>query len=473
LGEGRFNRGSTARVVAVQQRPQVASVNMRVELRARWLAVPEQLLQQIRQTLPAGLARQDQAALLKASAQGGVVRLALVWVFLGTDMGTLRAEGEPLAVLPHRSGGKTCCRIWVFLGIFMGMKDYRIILPKQIPTDLVNKIAEIDEFKGRWEALKTIAPDSLSRLQRVATIASIGSSTRIEGAQLTDAQIDELLSHVDKRSFQSRDEEEVAGYAEAMQIVFDSAEDIPITENHIKQLHGILLNFSSKDTRHKGEYKKLPNNVEAFDADGNSVGVVFETATPFDTPFYMERLVQWYRAEMQARDFHPLLLIGAFVVHFLAIHPFQDGNGRLSRILTTLMLLQNGYLYVPYCSLESIIEKNKEQYYLALRKAQKSFTAQHTGMKDWLGYFLRILIKQKTILQQRIEQDTQLALGKLSPLSTRIVQTVTQRQKTTISDIVTLLNINRNTAKKHLKDLAAKKLIRQNGTGKGTWYSPV
>lgn len=355
----------------------------------------------------------------------------------------------------------------------MGMKKYEITLPKQLPTEMVNKIAEIDEFKGRWDAIKNIAPDSLSRLHRIATIASIGSSTRIEGAQLSDTQVNELLSHIDRKSFQSRDEEEVAGYAEVMELAFDSAEDITITENHIKQMHSILLKYSSKDSRHKGEYKKHPNNVEAFNANGNSVGVIFKTAEPFDTPFYMENLVQWYRTEIHARDYHPLLIIGAFIVHFLAIHPFQDGNGRLSRVLTTLMLLQHGYQYVPYCSLESIIEKNKDQYYMALRKAQKSFAAQHAGMKDWLSYFLRILIKQKSILQQRIEQETQLALGKLSPTSTQIMQLVCQRQKTTISDIVELLNINRNTVKKHLKELAAKNLIRQNGTGKGTWYSPA
>jgi len=361
------------------------------------------------------------------------------------------------------------------MGIFMGMKKYEIILPAQIPSETVNKIAEIDEFKGRWDALKNIAPDSLSRLQRIATIQSIGSSTRIEGAHLSDAQIDELLSQIDKKSFQSRDEQEVAGYAEAMELVFESWEDISITENHIKQLHGILLKYSEKDSRHKGEYKKFPNNVEAFDANGKSIGVIFKTAQPFDTPFFMEALVQWYRDETQARNYHPLHIIGAFVVHFLAIHPFQDGNGRLSRILTTLMLLRSGYQYVPYCSLESIVEKNKHQYYQALRKAQKSFSAsaRHAGMKDWLNYFLRILIKQKSILQQRIEQETQLAIGKLSPVSTRIVQLVGQRQKTTISDIVTLLDINRNTVKKHLKELVDKNLIRKNGTGKGTWYSPA
>lgn len=168
----------------------------------------------------------------------------------------------------------------------MGMQDYKIkiILPNDLPSEMVNKIAEIDEFKGRWDALKNIAPESLSRLRKVATIASIGSSTRIEGAHLSDAQVNDLLSAIDKKSFQSRDEQEVAGYADAMELVFESYDEIAITENHIKQLHDILLQHSTKDTRHKGEYKKFPNNVEAFDEQGRSVGVIFRTAEPFDTP---------------------------------------------------------------------------------------------------------------------------------------------------------------------------------------------
>jgi Fic family protein len=354
----------------------------------------------------------------------------------------------------------------------MGMKYCKIILPTQLPSMMVNNIAAIDEFKGRWEALKNIAPD-LSRLQKIATIASIGSSTRIEGAHLSDAQVNALLSNIDRRSFQSRDEQEVAGYADAMEIIFESYDQIPITENHIKQMHSILLKHSSKDSRHKGEYKKFSNNVEAFDPDGKSVGVIFKTVEPFDTPFCMEKLVDWYRQEIHARNHHPLLVIGAFVVHFLAIHPFQDGNGRLSRVLTTLMLMHNGYSYVPYCSLESIVEKNKDQYYLALRKAQKSFAENHAGIIDWLKYFLKILTKQKDILQQRIEQETNLAIGKLSPLSTQIIQIINQQQQATISDIVALSTFNRNTVKKHLKELVEKKMVRQHGTGKGTWYSPA
>jgi Fic family protein len=228
----------------------------------------------------------------------------------------------------------------------------------------------VDEFKGAWRALGLIAPERLSALQRVATIESIGSSTRIEGSKLTDREVERLLTNLDIKSFASRDEQEVAGYAEAMDLVFRSWENIAITENHIKQLHRDLLVHSEKDERHRGSYKTGANNVVAFDESGQQIGIVFETATPFDTPRLMTELVTWFAEATEEKHLHPLLVIAIFTVVLLAIHPFQDGNGRLSRILTTLMLLRAGYAYVPYSSLESVIEQSKEGYYLALRQTQ-------------------------------------------------------------------------------------------------------
>src|SRR6187399_1544653 len=151
-------------------------------------------------------------------------------------------------------------------------------------SDLLRLIGEIDEFKGAWKALGNLAPDRLATLRRVATVESVGASTRIEGAKLTDAQVDALLSNLDLGSFKSRDEQEVAGYAEATKMVFDSWPDIPLDENHVKQLHGILLKFSDRDEHHRGSYKTISNNVEAFDSKGRSVGIIFETSSPFDTP---------------------------------------------------------------------------------------------------------------------------------------------------------------------------------------------
>jgi len=242
-----------------------------------------------------------------------------------------------------------------------------------ITNEILQLVAEIEEFKGSWKALGTLAPERLVVLKRIATIESIASSTRIEGVKLSDRQVEQLLSNLDTKTLRNRDEEEVAGYSEVMQIIFESSEIISITENYIKQLHSILLRYSSKDQRHRGNYKTLDNNVEAFDADGKRLGIVFETATPFETPRLMEDLVFWTRDTLDQNQLHPLIVIAIFVVKFLAIHPFQDGNGRLSRILTTFLLLKTGYNYVPYSSLETIIEQNKESYYLALRRTQQSF----------------------------------------------------------------------------------------------------
>ena len=257
-----------------------------------------------------------------------------------------------------------------------------------ITKDILRLVAEVDEFRGEWRALSNLAPDRLNALKKIAAIESVGSSTRIEGVKLTDREVEQLLSGLDTTSFRSRDEEEVAGYAEAMNLVFESFQEILVTENHIKQLHSILLKYSSKDIRHRGEYKKLPNHVEAFDHNGKSLGIIFETASPFETPMKMEALLQWTNHNLEAKELHPLLIIAVFVVHFLAIHPFQDGNGRLSRILTTLLLLQNGYSYVPYSSMESIVEQNKDNYYLALRKAQRTLDTDDSGLGNWLFFFL-------------------------------------------------------------------------------------
>lgn len=340
-----------------------------------------------------------------------------------------------------------------------------------IDAQALNLIAELDEFKGRWELLGRLAPDKLHSLRRVATIESVGSSTRIEGAKLSDREVELLLRHLDIRSFRSRDEEEVAGYAEVMETVFTAWEEIPFTENHIKQLHGMLLKYSSKDQGHRGEYKKLTNNVEAFDADGKSLGVIFETASPFETPRLMADLLA-STAQLQAsREMHPLLLIAAFIVHFLAIHPFQDGNGRLSRVLSTLLLLQAGYRYVPYSSLERIIEENKDGYYRALRLSQKQIRTADENLDDWVRFFLQSLKKQKDILLHKVEQEK--LLERLSPVSEQLLVLAKERGRLTITDTVTLLGINRNTVKLHLRQLVQQSYLEQHGSGKATWYSPA
>jgi Fic family protein len=267
---------------------------------------------------------------------------------------------------------------------------------------LAKIIAEIDEFKGRWESLKALSADRLSALLRMATIESVGSSTRIEGAKLTNAQVQSLLSSA-IRSFQTRDEQEVAGHAEAMDLVFEAFGDMRMTENHVRQLHQTLLRHSDKDERHRGSYKILANHVVAIDADGLQIGIVFETASPFDTPREMEELIAWTRKAIDEEALHPLLIAAVFIVVFLAIHPFQDGNGRVSRILTTLLLLRAGYAYVPYASLERVIEENRDLYYKALRRTQTTLKGDSPDWEPWIGFFLRSLKKQKDGLAARLQ----------------------------------------------------------------------
>ncbi|MHB1214520.1 MAG: Fic family protein [Thiobacillus sp.] len=339
----------------------------------------------------------------------------------------------------------------------------------QITPEILNLIAGVDEFKGAWRALGTLAPDRLSALRRVATIESIGSSTRIEGSRLSDRQVEQLLSNLQIKSFASRDEQEVAGYAEVMELIFSSWQDIALTENHIRQLHRDLLTYSEKDARHRGHYKTSTNNVVAFDEDGKQLGVVFATATPFDTPPLMTELVSWFNAERQAARLHPLLLIGIWVVVFLEIHPFQDGNGRLSRVLTTLLLLQAGYAYVPYSSLESVIEQSKEAYYLALRQTQGTIRTAAPNWQPWLLFFLRTLAEQVRRLNRKVERE-KLVLAALPELSLQIVEFAREHGRITMGDAIRLTNGNRNTLKQHFRALVEQGHLGQHGAGRGVWY---
>lgn len=339
----------------------------------------------------------------------------------------------------------------------------------QINPEILSLIARVDEFKGAWRALGTLAPDRLSALRRVATIESIGSSTRIEGSKLSDRDVERLLSNLQIKAFTTRDEQEVAGYAEVMNRVFSSWQYITFTENHIKQLHRDLLIHSEKDARHRGNYKTSPNSVVAFDKNGVQIGVVFETATPFDTPRLMDELVTWMQEERKSERLHPLLLIGLWVVVFLEIHPFQDGNGRLSRVLTTLLLLQAGYAYVPYSSLESVIEQNKEAYYVTLRQTQGTIRSNVPNWQPWLLFFLRALAEQVRRLNKKVERE-KLVLAPLPELSLQIVEFAREHGRVTMRDLIRLSGASRNTLKQHFRALVEQGHLNQHGSGRGVWY---
>jgi len=340
----------------------------------------------------------------------------------------------------------------------------------KISPEMLAKIAEIDEFKGKWTGFAILQPEQLKTMKVLSTIESIGSSNRIEGNKLSDAEVEELLSRINKKSFKNRDEEEVAGYAELMNTIFDNYSVIPLTENYIKQLHKILLQFVGKDERHRGEYKKLPNSVAAYDSKGKEIGIVFETAAPFDTPRFMEELIEWTRKNLDDPYLHPLLTIGIFVVHFLAVHPFQDGNGRLSRALTSMLLLKKNYDYMPYSSMESVIEACKEGYYHALRRTQKGIWKNNTDYEPWLSFFLTALQKQKRHLEEKILLISKDNLN-LTHNQKIILNLFNNKPEIISSEISAQTGMNIETVKKNLKLLAEAGYVIKHGATKGAWYT--
>jgi Fic family protein len=258
-----------------------------------------------------------------------------------------------------------------------------------------------------------------------------------------------------------------------MDLVFEAHNDMRLTENHIRQLHQILLRHSDKDERHRGSYKTLSNNVVALDADGREIGVVFETTSPFDTPREMEAFVAWTGKALDEDALHPLLIIAVFIVTFLAIHPFQDGNGRLSRVLTTLMLLRAGYAYVPYASLERVIEENKDLYYRALRRTQTTLGSETPDWEPWVGFFLRCLKKQKDGLAARLEREriARASEADVPELSLQVVEALRAKGRLTIAQLASITGANRNTLKVRLRELVVDGRVRQHGRARATWYS--
>lgn len=341
-----------------------------------------------------------------------------------------------------------------------------------ITPEMLNKIAELDVFKANWGsgAIK-VRPDVLRAMKRVATIESVGSSNRIEGNKMSDADIETLFSGIKKTSFQSRDEEEVAGYADLIERVFGDYSVIPLNGNYIKQLHKILLEHSSKDIEHRGEYKKTSNRVAAFDANGNEIGSIFETATPFDTPRLMGELLDWTNLNLKERYLHPIVVMGVFVVHFLAIHPFNDGNGRMSRALTTMLMLQSGYSYMPYASLESIIEASKGMYYRALHDTQKTIWTDTVDYVPWLDFFTTSLQKQKRHLEAKLERVTSGTDTSLSRNALNVLGAFESRPEWSSGELATYLSMNIDTVKKILRNLTDKGRLIKHGNGRTTFYT--
>ena len=338
----------------------------------------------------------------------------------------------------------------------------------QIPADIWSKITQIDELKGQWIAGARLSPQVLGRLKRSVLITSTGASTRIEGARLSDEDVEKMMRGIDIQKFTDRDKQEVKGYFELLENVFDSWKSLKFSESTIKHFHKELLKHVKKNELHRGDYKKEENKVQMIDAVGKSVGVLFDTTPAYLTPKEMQELVEWTQQALAERKYHPLLVIGSFLVEFLQIHPFKDGNGRLSRVLTNLLLLKEGYLYMPYISHEKLVEDNKPDYYMALRRSQKTFKTEHENIIPWLDFFLTIFLKQSQMAVELLSKENIEKL--LSKKQLAVWQYLQEVEEATPGEIAKKAKVVRPTVNQALDRLLRLKKVERIGLGRSTRY---
>ncbi len=348
--------------------------------------------------------------------------------------------------------------------------DHRL---KNLPDKIWRKIAEIEKLQGQWLAGAKLSPQILGRLKKSVLVTSTGASTRIEGAQLSDEDIEKLMRGIDIQKFKDRDKQEVKGYYELLEELFDSWRDIKFNENTIKYFHGAILGYVEKDKTHRGEYKKRENKVHMINEAGQSLGVLFDTTQAYLTPKEMQELVEWTNVSLQEEKSHPLLVIGNFLLEFLQIHPFQDGNGRVSRILTNLLLLQAGYEYMPYVSNEKLIEDNKPDYYLVLRKSQNTLRKpkKKQDVIPWLEFFFDILIDQsKMALELLSGENIERLLTSKQLAVWKYIDTI---DSATPLEISTKTGIAHPTVRQAINKLLRLKKIERIGQGRSTSYRKI
>jgi len=335
--------------------------------------------------------------------------------------------------------------------------------------EILKIIGFIDGFRGKWNQIDGKESRYLNELRQIATIESIGSSTRIEGSKMSNEEVEDFVNSIKITSFKSRDEQEVFGYYDTLNLILDSYETINVSENHIHQLHKTLLNKSKKDYRHRGKYKTLSNKVVANYPDG-SQKVIFNTTKIHLVQPEMKSIIEWTNNVIQNEEIHPLIAIATFIYEFLSIHPYQDGNGRLSRLLTTLLLLKLNYDFVQYASFEYEIEKQKKEYYKALMAGQKNRYTKKEKIDKWVLFFLTTL--KKTI--HKLEQNYQEIKDKKSYLNLRQKKTVNfikENEPIKIGDLTSsLIEFTPYILKKDIKYLVDEGLIKKIGKGRATTY---
>lgn len=334
---------------------------------------------------------------------------------------------------------------------------------------ILKLISSIDSLNARWQTQANLSPQMIDRLVQSVLITSTGSSTRIEGSRMDDKQVKDLYKKLNIKKFKTRDEQEVAGYLEVLKIVFENWGEMKFGESLIKQIHSLLLKHSNKDERHRGEYKFQTNRVEARDRDGNLVQVIFNPTEPFLVPKEMQELCDWAQKELEKDELHLLLIIANFLFEFLAIHPFSDGNGRSSRILTNFLLLKTGYEFTPYVSHEKIVESQKIEYYQALNTTQQSWKTDKEDMSQWILFFLEVVNQQATEAIELLDQDKRTEVY-LSDRQRAVWEALQENELLSRSEIHNLTKVPSGTVRQALVKLMDMEQVESVGEGRATKY---
>ena len=348
---------------------------------------------------------------------------------------------------------------------FLNKFDHRI---NPLAAHLIAALSEIEGLRGEFKSGLRSAPQSITNLRRSVIVTSAGASTRIEGSTLSDEEVERIMTGISRSSLSDRDTQEVQGYLEVIQNVFDCYETLPLRESTITALHKQLLKYSDKDDLHRGSYKKKENAVGILDQSGNVSTIIFKTTPAYLAAKEMQELVEWSANALEQSRFHPLLIIANFIVEFLKIHPFEDGNGRLSRVLTNLLLLRCGYQFVQYVSHEHIIEHRKDEYYLALRQSQITFDTESETITPWLNFFLSVIQGQAKTALDYLEKENIEDI--LSPKQSKVWKYLLSVEEASPSQIVKATEIALGTVRQALERLVELSLLKRIGQGRGSRY---
>lgn len=348
----------------------------------------------------------------------------------------------------------------------------RLILGSTKVEEIYAMLSEIDGVKNSWHITGKLLPQTIERLTRSVIVTSTGASNRIEGNRLTDIEVENLYKNLPVKKFKTRDEQEIAGYLECLEMIFKHYQEIPISESSILRLHNDMLIYSDKDLGQKGNYKFGSNRVEAKDPSGNIVGIIFDPTPPYLVKKEIQELVDWYLWASDTKAKHPLILIANFIFEYLAIHPFQDGNGRTSRLLVNLMLMQQGYLFTQVVSHERLIEEAKIDYYLALNKTQNTWKTEKEDIVPWLVFFLKIIKLQSLDAIKIIEGDNiEYLLSEKQLALWRWAQT--KNMPFSRSEAADILQFPLRTIESIIKKLVDLKRLEIHGQGRATRYKVI